>query len=54
MRRNTIEETAETTEPAEDQYDQYTGYEDDGALVICDRTNPRAWIRSETTTKLDC
>lgn len=54
MRRETTEATTRTTaEPSTDRYDQYTAYEDDGALVVCDRTNPRAWIRSATTTALD-
>jgi len=33
--------------------DDYAAYEDGAALVICDRTNPNAWIRAEraaTTT----
>lgn len=29
-----------------------TAYEDDGALVICDRSNPNAWIRSSTMATL--
>ena len=28
------------------ELEHVTGYEDDDALVICDTTNPRAWIRS--------
>jgi hypothetical protein len=32
---------------------RYAGYEDDGVLVICDRRNPRAWIRSDATTTAD-
>lgn len=33
--------------------DDYTAYEDGAALVICDRTNPRAWIRTAATATLD-
>lgn len=28
------------------QFNQYVSYEDDGATVICDRSNAAAWIRS--------
>ncbi|WP_265110368.1 DUF7331 family protein [Halosolutus halophilus] len=28
------------------RFDQYVSYEDDGGTVICDRSNPAAWIRS--------
>lgn len=53
MRRETTQETSQAASQPTDRYDQYTAYEDDGALVVCDRTNPRAWIRSATTTALD-
>jgi hypothetical protein len=35
--------------------DDYAAYDDGGTLVLCDRTNPRAWIRVGTaaTTTLD-
>jgi hypothetical protein len=34
--------------------DDYAAYRDGTALVICDRTNPNAWIRAERgTTTLD-
>lgn len=31
------------------QSDDLVAYEDDGALILCDRTNPNAWIRSTVT-----
>jgi|GEM_PF-4294099 len=30
-----------------------TAYADDGALVICDRSNPNAWIRSSTLATME-
>ncbi|RMB23792.1 DUF7331 family protein [Haloplanus aerogenes] len=39
---------AETTE-----FDRYADYEDDGALVICDRRNARAWLKSDATTTVE-
>jgi hypothetical protein len=33
--------------------DRYAGYEDDGALVICDRRNARAWLKSDAATTVD-
>jgi len=34
-------------------FDRYADYEDGSALVICDRRNPNAWVRSDTTAALD-
>jgi hypothetical protein len=34
-------------------FDRYADYEDDGALVVCDRRNARAWLKSDATTTLD-
>ena len=51
------------TDPANDQQEtagdghvllgDLTQYEDDGALVICDRANPQAWIRSDTVVDIE-
>lgn len=45
----------EIVDPDPVALDDYAAYEDGAALVICDRTNPAAWIRVETaaTTMLD-
>ena len=32
--------------------DGYTSYEDGKYLVVCDRENPNAWIRSDGTVEL--
>lgn len=42
---------SEARDPDAD-FDDYASYEDDGALVICDRFNPSGWIRSEDVTEL--
>lgn len=31
------------------EFDRYTRYEDDGALVVCDRKNPAAWLKAADT-----
>lgn len=35
------------------ELEDVTSYEDDGALVICDKQNPNAWIRSGNLTILE-
>jgi len=35
------------------EFDRYADYEDGEALVICDRRNARAWLRSDATTTVD-
>lgn len=40
--------------PASDAaLDDVAAYEDDGALVICDRSNPNGWIRSASPATLE-
>ncbi len=42
------------TAPDPIDLDDYAAYEDGTSMVICDRTNPTAWIRAATaTTTLD-
>lgn len=35
------------------ELEDFTSYEDDDALVICDKQNPRAWIRSGNRTNIE-
>lgn len=35
------------------ELDDFTSYEDDGALVVCDKQNPNAWIRSGNRTTIE-
>lgn len=54
MRTETEQRTVPEAEPSnEPDFDRFASYDDDGALVVCDRKNPRAWIRSDATTPLD-
>lgn len=53
MRQNTHHVDADWPELEHRSLEQYTNYEDDGTLVICDRENPKAWIRSTETASID-
>lgn len=39
--------------PPDAGLEDVASYEDDGALVICDRSNPNGWIRSADVTTLE-
>lgn len=30
-------------------FDEYASYEEDDSLVVCDRTDPNAWVKSDVT-----
>jgi hypothetical protein len=49
MRTEQSETTAEPAERESTDLDEFTGYEDGESYVVCDRTNPKAWIRSDLT-----
>lgn len=54
MRSHSTERAITAAEPPNrPDFDRYASYEADGALVVCDRKDPRAWIRSSVTTTLD-
>lgn len=36
-----------------DECHRYADYEDGAALVICDRHNARAWLKSDATVTVD-
>lgn len=38
---------------AEERFDEYVSYEDGSALVICDRSETTAWVRSEMTVAIE-
>lgn len=40
----------EQTAPEQHDFDRFASYQDGDAHVICDRTNPKAWIKSDTVT----
>lgn len=41
------------TELEPTDFDQFADYEDGDDLVICDRKNPRAWIKSDSVTRIE-
>lgn len=38
-------------EPDRIDYDDFASYEEGDALVVCDRENPNAWIKSDVTAE---
>lgn len=44
----------EQSAPEKPDFDSFASYEDGDDLVICDRKNPKAWIKSDTSTSADC
>lgn len=49
MSRESLDETAEPTEPRVLELDDVTGYVDGERYVVCEKTNAKAWIRSDVT-----
>lgn len=47
--------TVEAVQPDPDvvDLDRYASYEDGDGLVVCDRENPNAWLRSDAVTDLE-
>lgn len=50
---NVPAETTDRNESIATDLEDFVAYEDDDALVICERSNPNAWIRSTVTEPLD-
>lgn len=46
-------DTESEIETPPDRLDEYTSYEDDGSLVVCDRSDPNAWVRSDVTAECE-
>ncbi|WP_205427727.1 hypothetical protein [Halorussus sp. MSC15.2] len=46
--------TVETarTEPDRTDFDDYASYEENDSLVVCDRQNPNAWVKSDVTAEI--
>lgn len=42
-----------STAPERTDYDRFADYEDGNDLVVCDRRNPKAWIKSDTVVRID-
>lgn len=43
----------DSTEPATTDFDRFADYKDGDDVVICDRENPKAWIKSDTVSRID-
>lgn len=46
-------ETSADVTPEVPDLDGFTSYEDGNALVVCDRKNTNAWVRSDVTYELE-
>lgn len=44
----------EQSAPEKPEFDRFASYEDGDDLVICDRKNPKAWIKSDTVSSVGC
>jgi len=40
-------------EPERIDFDDYASYEEGASLVICDRQNANAWVKSDVTAELE-
>lgn len=50
---NVPAETTDRNESIAPDLEDFVAYEDDDALIVCERSNPNAWIRSTVTMPLD-
>lgn len=53
MREQTQVVDVDQATPAAVDLEQFASYEDDDGFVICDRKNPNAWIKAETTEQIE-
>lgn len=53
MQEQTPVPAVDSETPSEPDFDRFTSYEDGNDLVICDRKNPKAWIKSDTVSHAD-
>lgn len=42
----------DSREPDDDPFESVTDYREDDQLVICDKRNPNAWLKSDVTVPL--
>lgn len=52
MREEVFDVEADQLVQDVDDFADFTSYEDGTGYVICDRTNPKAWISSDETQPL--
>lgn len=53
MRTESTETAAEAATPEYNDLDEFVGYEDGERHVVCDKTNPKAWISAEETRTIE-
>lgn len=53
MPNKEFQTAVEETEPDVASLDEYAGYDDGEWYVICEKSNPNAWIRMRETTRLE-
>ncbi len=53
MRKQTQSVNVTEAKPAETHLDKVASYEDEDGFVICDRKNPKAWVKSDTAPKAE-
>lgn len=53
MRERTKQVEVERVEPQITELEQFASYEDGDGVVICDRKAPNAWVRSDTTARIE-
>lgn len=53
MREQTQVVDVDQAAPAAVDLEQFASYEADDGFVICDRKNPNAWIKAETTARIE-
>jgi hypothetical protein len=52
MRTNTHSQARADAATSSDDLEDVTGYEDGDSYVVCEKSNPNAWIRADVTTTL--
>lgn len=40
-------------EPDHKDFDEYASYEENDSLVVCDRTNANAWVKSDVSMAVE-
>lgn len=54
MQEQTHTTDVDQEESGKPDFDRFASYEDGDDIVICDRKNPKAWIKSDKVTQTDC
>lgn len=52
MRSDVQHAAIDQTDASLEDLNDVTGYEDGDSYVVCEKSNPKAWVRSDVTTEL--